>query len=76
MSDVFYLLALILTNLGQFWFWSRQNEKLVDKIMSGSYASWVQSQAVAQPAVRTQEVEDLRIEDTDILRELNRALPS
>lgn len=76
MSEVIYLSALVLTNLLQFWFWSRQNQKLVDKIMSGSYANYVQSQAVAQPVARTPEVEDLQIEDTDILRELNRALPS
>lgn len=76
MNDVHYILLLLITNLGQFWFWSRQNQKLVDKIMSGSYANYVQSQTVAQPVARTPEVEDLQIEDTDILRELNRALPS
>ena len=76
MTEHVYIGALLITNLLQFWFWSRQNQKLVDKIMSGSYANYVQSQTVARPTARTPEVEDLQIEDTDILRELNRALPS
>ena len=72
----YLLIALVFSNILQFVFWSRQNTRLVDKIMSRNYADYVQSQAVSQPVVRKPEVEDLQIEDADILRELNRAIPS
>lgn len=70
------LFVLVLTNSLQFWFWSRQNNRLVDKLMSRNYADYVQSQTAAHPKPPLVNDEDLRIEDTDILRELNRALPS
>lgn len=70
--------VLLLSNIAQFWFWSRQNERLVDKLMSRNYAEYVQSHTSAQVPLTVQksiDPEDLKIEDADVLRELNRALP-
>lgn len=76
LQDNWLAIALLLANAVQFWFWSRQNQRLVDKVMSKNYADYVQSHTIAQPVINdVHAVEDLKIEDTDVLRELNRALP-
>lgn len=76
LQDNWILLALFVMNILQFFFWSRQNQRLVDKVMSKNYADYVQSHAIAQPSdVVVHQAEDLKIEDADVLRELNRALP-
>lgn len=78
MDVILSILGLLALNGWQFYFWSRQNKELVDRLMCRNYADYVQSQAIARPPEQKdlQKVpEDLGIEDADILKELNRALP-
>jgi len=39
------IIILSLVVAGQQWFWSRQVQKLIDKIMSRNYAEYVQASA-------------------------------
>jgi len=70
---VFFLVGL---NLFQFWFWSKQNSRLVDKLMSRNYAEYVQAQGLLKPLPMSivDSAED-DISDDDILNELNGMLP-
>lgn len=62
-------LGLIALNVYQFFFWSRQVQKLVDKLMSRNYAEYVQVTKPPLPTVQVQD--DSHIEESNILDELN-----
>lgn len=80
MSDsiawAFVLLGLLLTitNAAQFWFWSRQNQALIDKLMSRNYAEYVQT-SLAKESAKTIKVKvDAAEETEDELKILNQQL--
>ena len=60
-------IGLILLNIFQFFFWSKQVHKLVDKLMSRNYAEYV---SIKNPPLPTVSEDDLG-EESDILEELN-----
>ncbi len=64
----YVIYALVILNIAQLVFWSRQVQKLVDKLMSRNYAEYVQ---VNNPPLPTVIVEDDLVEETDVLNELN-----
>ena len=62
-------LALLALNVFQIVYWSRQVQKLVDKLMSRNYAEYVQ---VSKPPLPTVKVtEDDAVDEREILNELN-----
>lgn len=60
--------GLLVLNVFQMVYWSRQVQKLVDKIMSRNYAEYVQA---TQPPLPTVSLDDDSIEESNILDELN-----
>lgn len=61
--------GLVGLNVFQMVYWSRQVQKLVDKLMSRNYHEYVQT---TQPILPTVQVDDdSEIEESDILGELN-----
>lgn len=79
LSIVFvWTIAILLGfNIFQIWYWSRQVQRLVDKLMSRNYAEYVQATALAsnlpQDNIRLP-TEEKEAED-QILLELNGMLP-
>lgn len=43
MPSEYLILSLILMNMFQLWFWSKQVQVLVDKVKSTTYADYVQT---------------------------------
>lgn len=68
MSD-YILLALGALNVFQMVYWSRQVQKLVDKLMSRNYAEYVQVNKPPLPTVKV--TDDIAVEERDVLNELN-----
>jgi hypothetical protein len=66
------IFALFALNIWQFWFWSRQNHRLVDKIMSRNYAEYVQTEhlATTSPQSKTQ-TNQIQFQHDPVLDELN-----
>ena len=62
--------GLLFLNLVQLIFWSIQNQRLVNKLMSRNYAEYEQAQKPLEPRVVVKEFEEAA-EEQDILRELN-----
>lgn len=66
--------SLILMNVFQLWFWSRQTQRLIDKNMSKNYPEYVQTESFrAQLPLEhtsTDQADDL-ITDDEVLKELN-----
>lgn len=68
-------LGLLVLNVVQFFFWARQNQALVDKLMSRNYAEYIQTSVSAQRPSQVQapsEAEDTQ--HSDVLTELNALL--
>ena len=67
---IFGLLAL---NAWQFWFWSRETQKLIDKLMSRNYADYAQSSKLKTelPQSIVLPRED-QVSEQDVLNEVNR----
>ena len=65
MIELLVILSLIGLNVFQHVYWSRQNQKLVDKLMSRNYHEYVQAQP--QPSALKMVAEP---EDPDDLRPL------
>lgn len=63
------LIALAALIVYQQVFWSRQVQKLVDKLMSRNYAEYVQATKPILPKVKVDD--DSAIEESHILDELN-----
>lgn len=70
-------ISLILLNVFQFVYWSREVQKLIDKLMSGSYVNYVQTNQLAQKSksdtglrISKEDLES-QIEEQQILDELN-----
>lgn len=53
-------------------FWSSQNQKLVDKLMSRNYAEYAYHQKPPEKQLTQEPV----VQDDEVLEELNRFLPS
>lgn len=64
-------LVYVLTglNIAQFAFWSYQNQKLVDKLMSRNYAEYVQASGFKPEPKQTIQIPPDNNED--VLKELN-----
>lgn len=62
------LLGLLGLNVFQTIYWSRQVQKLVDKVMSGSYAQYKSSETIAPTQVKAQHSDDTP-EDLRILQD-------
>lgn len=63
----FICLMLVALLVYQQWFWSRQNQTLIDKLMSRNYAEYVQATKAPEPANRV----NLSAEPTEDLNVLN-----
>lgn len=77
MIESFLVFFLVATNVFQFLFWSNQNQKLIDKLMSKNFAEY---QAVKRkPDVKPQKDPEEELaaieEERQILNELNGMLP-
>lgn len=62
------LLGLLGLNVFQTIYWSRQVQKLVDKVMSGSYAQYKSSETIGPAQVKAQHSDDTP-EDLRILQD-------
>lgn len=74
-SDVILDICLslsILMNIYQMMFWSKQNQALVDKVMSRNYAEY--SQMTSKPEIKPLQLSP-DVSDDEVLGELNRHLP-
>lgn len=60
-------LLLLISNILQFRFWAKQNQALVDKLMSRNYAEYVQANS---PVTKPLQFDPI-ISDDEVLRELN-----
>lgn len=67
--------GLIGLNVYQLWFWAKQTDRLVDKIMSKNYAEFVQVEQaranIGQTASKTGNSAEESADDDAVLRELN-----
>lgn len=72
-SYIILVCLLVVSNGLQFWFWSRQNQKLVDKLMSRNYGEYVSLTKTQEENSQELVPMDLHgeAEETDQLRELN-----
>jgi hypothetical protein len=66
------LCSLLLLNVFQLIYWSRQTHKLIDKIMSKNYADYVQTQTLTAPLPKQQAT--MEPVSDDELDTLNRTL--
>lgn len=64
----YVLWGLLGLNIFQSVYWSRQVQKLVDKLMSRNYAEYVQ---VTKPILPTVRLDDASVDEADVLDELN-----
>jgi hypothetical protein len=71
MDLVWLSVALVGLNIFQAWFWSRQNQRLIDKLMSKNYAEYVQTNTLAKAYPKSQEQKNLEVEPDAVLDELN-----
>ncbi len=74
--DYYCIVVLTLTvlNIFQLIFWSRQNSRLVDKLMCRNYAEYKQIEHLATSPNKLDSTEKLQINDDEVLRELNALL--
>lgn len=63
------LVSLLLLNVFQAVYWSRQVQKLIDKLMSRNYAEYVSLTNPPLPTVKVKS--DLEVDERDVLAELN-----
>lgn len=76
MNESIVIVLLILLNAGQIYFWSKQVQKLVDKVMSKNYAEFVAVDNFKKPQTldHRKESEDLAAElkeEEELLSQLN-----
>lgn len=64
-------LVLLFMNAFQLWYWSKQNQALVDKVMSRNYAEYVQLNSYRDKLPQESQVPEEPDETADVLRELN-----
>lgn len=82
MADLIYGLvigSLIMMNILQFIYWSRDHDRLIDKLMSRNYAEYVTSKEYRQPPPKAPATPlEISIQDQAgdeaVLDELNRAM--
>ena len=66
---------LVVWNIVQFIFWSKQVHRLIDKVMSRNYAEFVQAERTRGPSLVKKELgklpESEQVEEEKVLQELN-----
>lgn len=74
LSEDIAIILLLLLNVFQFWFWSKQVQSLIDKLMSKNYAEYVQAKGLASSAPSpTRNFHEFDTSDP-VLEELNRSI--
>lgn len=64
------IISLVLLNFAQFVFWSGQNQKLVDKLMSGSFSAYKAAQTIGEPKFEDQKQQEVR-QDFSLMQDFN-----
>ena len=64
--------SLIGLNVVQFFFWSWNTNRLIDKLMSRNYADYVQSKLLTSQTTKQAGPSIPKLEDDDVLAELNK----
>ncbi len=77
MNETVVILGLLGLNVFQLVWWSTQNHRLVDKLMSKNYAEYVQSENLKASLPVPKLTDSLSsAEENELLREINGMLPT
>ena len=75
-AEIIVIICLMVVIVFQNWFYLKQIQKLVDKVMSGSYATYTQGQAFVNESLKSQQPTGFNVqlpqqEEMDELAQLN-----